>query len=99
MKNLEELRVELQESIDEAEWGWLEPHARRDSIIVVSPDLDLVDVGIAIASDNTLYVQRWIEEALIQKPSPGQLSNWAQEQSKRFNALIVQPYVLVQEVA
>jgi len=95
---MQDLRAELQESIDEAEWNWLEPHAQRDSLIVVSPGLDLLDVGVAIASDNTLHVQRWIEEALIQKPSPIQLNEWRQAQSKRFNALIVQPYVLVQEV-
>lgn len=99
MESTEDLRSELQAAIDEAEWNWLEPHARRDSLILVSPDLDLVDVGIAIASDNTLHVQRWIDEALIQKPSPNQLSDWTLEQGKRFNALIVQPYVLVQELA
>lgn len=95
---MQDFRAELQEAIDEAEWNWLEPHAQRDSIIVVSPGLSLVDVGVAIANDNTLYVQRWIEEALIQKPSPAQLHNWTQERSKRFQALIVQPYVLIQEV-
>lgn len=99
MDSTNDLRSELRAAIDEAEWNWLEPHARRDSVILVSPGLDLVDVGVAIASDNTLHVQRWIEEALIQKPSPIQLSDWTQAQTKRFNALIVQPYVLVQEVA
>jgi hypothetical protein len=94
---MQDLRAELKQSIDEAEWNWLEPHAQRDSVIVVAADLDLVDVGVAIASDNTLYVQRWIEEALIQKPSPAQLNDWMQHQDKRFSALIVQPYVLIQE--
>lgn len=96
---MEELREELAETLDEAEWNWLAPHARRDSLILVSPDLDLLDVGVAIANDNVLYVQRWIAEALIQKPSPAQLSDWNGHQEKRFKALIVQPYVLVQELA
>lgn len=95
---MQDLRVELRESIDEAEWNWLEPHAQRDSLIVVSSHLDLVEVGVAIATDNTLTVQHWIEEALIQKPSSDQLDNWTGQQGKRFNALIVQPYVLVQEL-
>lgn len=93
-----DLRVELQAAIDEAEWNWLEPHARRDSLILVAADLDLVDVAVAIANDNTLHVQHWIAEALIQKPSPHQLSDWTLEQHKRFHALIVQPYVLAQEL-
>jgi hypothetical protein len=99
MESTEDLKNELRAAIDEAEWHWLEPHARRDSLILVASDLDLVEVGMAIASDNTLHVQRWIDEALIQKPSPNQISDWASHQGKRFNALIVQPYVLVQELA
>lgn len=93
-----DLREELAESLDQAEWDWLAPHAKRDSLIVVTAGLDLLDVGVAIANDNVSSVQRWIEESLIQKPSPLQLTAWNQNQSKRFNTLIVQPYVLVQEI-
>ena len=92
-----DLRTELTAAIDEAEWEWLEPHVRRDSVIVVQPGLDLVDVALALADDNTLSVQRWIDESLISKPSPDQVAAWNLRQAKRFNALIVQPYVLVQE--
>ena len=95
---MHDLREELAQTLDEAEWNWLSPHARRDSLIVVSQELDLLDVGVAIAEDDTSKVSCWIEEALIQKPSQIQLSDWNQNQMKRFNALIVQPYVLVQEI-
>jgi hypothetical protein len=95
---MQDLRAQLAESLDVAEWQWLAPHARRDSIIVVDRALDLVDVGIAIANDNITSVQHWIEESLIQKPSSSQISNWNANQTRQFNALIVQPYVLVQEV-
>jgi hypothetical protein len=96
---MQDLRAELAETLDEAEWDWLSPHARRDMLIIVSSGLDLVDVGIAIANDDSICVQRWIAEALIYKPSPEQLSEWNQNQAKRFTALIVQPYVLAQEMA
>jgi hypothetical protein len=96
---MNDLRAELAESLDEAEWDWLEPHAKRDSVIVVSQALNLLDVGEAIANNNVTSVQHWIQEALIEKPSPTQLSDWNQNREKRFNALIVQPYVLVQELA
>jgi hypothetical protein len=94
---MSDLRAELAESLDEAEWTWLAPHARRDSVIVVEQALNLVDVGVAIANDDVPSVQHWIDEALIHKPSSAQLADWNLNQSKRFNALIVQPYVLVQE--
>ncbi len=96
---MQDLRAELAEILDEAEWEWLEPHVQRDVVVVVDKNLDLLDVGVAIASDNTSCVQHWIGEQLIQKPSPTQMQNWSSDRTKRFNALIVQPYVLVQELA
>ncbi len=95
---MQDLRTELAQTLDEAEWNWLSPHARRDSLILVSPELNLLDVGVAIAKDDTIVVQRWIAEALIQKPTPLQLSDWNQDPTKRFTALIVQPYILIQAV-
>ena len=92
-----ELRAELAENLDEAEWEWLIPHVKRDSVLVVAKELNLVDAGIAIASDNSTSVQHWISEQLIQKPSQTQLSDWNSDLKKRFNSLIVQPYVLIQE--
>ncbi len=94
-----DLRAELTATLDEAEWDWLTPHARRDVVILVALGLDLVEVGVAIATDDAIRIQSWIDKALIQKPSPAQLSVWNQNQSQRFQALIVQPYVLVQEAA
>lgn len=94
---MQDLRAELAENLDEAEWSWLIPHVQRDAVVMVATQLDLLDVGVAIASDNTITVQHWIGEQLIYKPSPGQLSEWNGDHTKRFNTLIVQPYVLVQE--
>ena len=95
---MSDLRAELAELIDQAEWEWLLPHAKRDAVVVVDATLDLLDVGVAIASDNVTAVQHWISEQQLYKPSPEQLANWGSDQSHRFNALIVQPYVLVQDL-
>lgn len=73
------------------------PHARRDALIVVSPSLDLLDVGVEIVQDNTPQIQTWITQKLIQKPSVDQLTLWNKTPKKRFNAIIVQPFVVVQE--
>lgn len=94
---MQDLKAELTASVDEAEWQWLLPHVRRDSLIVVTPELNIVDVGVAIANNNVTLVQNWISQQLIYKPTLNQLANWQANLSKRFNALIVQPFVLVQE--
>lgn len=94
---MEDLKAELASGLDEAEWDWLKPHAQRDCLIVVAPGLNLLDVGVAIASDDVSSVQHWISEQMIYKPSLNQMADWQAKESQRFNALIVQPYVLVQE--
>ncbi|MDF5708377.1 MAG: DUF2288 domain-containing protein [Nostoc sp. S4] len=95
---MSDLRAELIENLDEAEWEWLIPHVQRDAVILVALELNLVDVGVAIASDRTPSVQQWIDEQLITKPTTAQLGEWNRDATKRFNTLIVQPYVLVQEI-
>ncbi len=67
-------------------------------VVVVAQHMDLLDVGIALANDNSASVQHWISEQLIAKPSPAQMQAWNGDRTKRFNALIVNPYVLVQEI-
>ncbi|MEH2461232.1 DUF2288 domain-containing protein [Nostoc sp.] len=103
---MSDLRAELTEILDEAEWEWLIPHVQRDAVILVAPELNLVDVGVAIASDHIPSVQQWIDQQLITKPTTVQVGEWnsdafseLRQRTKRFNTLIVQPYVLVQEIA
>lgn len=91
-----DLRKELTELLDEATWEWLTPHVERDAVIIVDSSLDLVDVGLAIAQDQTQPVQHWIAEQLLVKPSLEQKIIWDKHLDKRFTALIVQPYVLIQ---
>lgn len=95
---MEEIRAELKEMLDEAEWEWLIPHAKREAVVVVGSDLDLIDVGLAIAVDNVSSVQHWINNQLLYKPSQEQLADWNGNKTKRFQTLIVQPYVLIQEM-
>ncbi|MGV0028772.1 DUF2288 domain-containing protein [Phormidesmis priestleyi] len=94
---MSDLKAELTDSIDQAEWEWLIPHSERDAVILVALGLDLAEVGMAIVNDQTSPVQHWIAEGLLYKPSPQQKADWNLNQSKRFKALIVQPYVLIQE--
>ncbi len=96
---MQDLRAELAENLDEAEWDWLIPHVQRDAVVVVASGLDLLEVGVALASDNVATVQHWISEQLLHKPFAEQLVEWNTDPTKRFQALIVQPYVLVQELA
>jgi hypothetical protein len=89
------IEAQLSEERADIEWEALIPHSKRDSIIFVHEGLDLVQVGVAIAQDNTAQVEVWIAEQLIQKPTAQQLSQWNQDPKQQFSTLIVQPYVLI----
>jgi hypothetical protein len=91
-----DLRQELTELLDEATWEWLAPHTDRDAVIIVAPQLELVEVGMAIAQDQAQSVQHWIAEQLLTKPTLEQKIQWEKQEQQRFAALIVQPYVLIQ---
>ncbi|MFM9161288.1 MAG: DUF2288 domain-containing protein, partial [Dolichospermum sp.] len=82
---MSELREKLQQNLDEAEWEWLIPHVQKDAVIMVAENLDLLDVGEAIASDNILSVQHWIDEQLLTKPTVDQVGQWNFQRHKRFN--------------
>jgi hypothetical protein len=83
---------------DEAEWEWIKPHLDRDAVIVVSPRLDLGDAGAKIAGDDTETVKIWLAQNVLAKPTAEQIAIWAREPHRRFKVLVVQPYVLIQEI-
>lgn len=95
---MQDIKTQLEEEKADIEWSDLIPHAQRDALIIVNESLNLVDVGVAIASDDVRMVQNWISEGLIQKPSSEQLGAWNVTPNKKFSALIVQPFVLVARV-
>lgn len=92
------IQEQLSKDIANIDWQDLLPHAKRDAIIVVAQNLDLLDVAVAIAKDNTVLVQQWIDNKSISKPSSEQLTDWNQEMQKQFVTVIVQPFVIIQEV-
>lgn len=92
---LDDLRTELTSMMGPVPWEVLKPHVQRDAVVVVHDQLDLVEVGVAIAANQTQTVERWINEQLICKPTAGELIDWNSE-NKSFTSLIVQPYVLIQ---
>jgi hypothetical protein len=96
---MDNIREQLAELLDEAELEWLKPHIQKDAVIIVDTELDLLDVGVAIVSDNMQSVQRWIGEQLLVKPSTEILDRWNAQPDRRFQAIIIQPYILIKEIA
>ena len=96
---MEDPKTQLAKELAAMEWQTIIPHAKRDAVIFVSEYLNLLNVGLAIAQDDTLSVQHWISEQLIHKPNDEQLGSWNDSPNKQFSTLIVQPFVLIQDTA
>ena len=79
-------------------WRELKIHLQRDAIITVSTALDIITVAAAVANDDKAAVEGWIHNNQLGKPTEEQLKSWEEHQDKSFKMLIVQPFILVQEL-
>ncbi len=84
--------------MDLAEWKLLMPHLNRDALVVVAPGLDLLEAGLAVAQDEVQTIQGWLSQNRLAKPSAAQIETWNESPDRKFRILIVQPYVLIQEI-
>ena len=48
----DDLRARLAEEIHRVDWKPLAPHAKRGGLVLVDPELDLLDVALAVARDD-----------------------------------------------
>ena len=91
-------REELALLADEVEWSCLRAHLKRGGLIVVAAGLDLLNVAISVAADDSSSIVHWISEGKLAKPSVAQILEWDADSSKLFTMLIASPYVLIQDL-
>ena len=96
---MDDLKKQLEEQKLEATWHALKPHMETGALVLVSEELALADVGLILALDQVSTLEEWMGEGLVAKPSAEQLEAWEEEQMKLFWMLIVQPFVLIQELS
>ncbi len=93
----EALRVRLAPTLGTVLFPDLRAHLERDAVFVVRDTLELVDAGVAIAADDVATVGRWIESGELRKPTREEREEWRLAVGRRWQALVVQPFVLVQD--
>lgn len=92
------IRAKLEESAGPVVATDLHAHLRRDAVFVVSPALSLVECGVAIAMDDAAKVEGWVAAGELRRPTPAERAEWLAEKERRWSAIVVQPYVLVQDL-
>lgn len=93
---MNELKTHLQDLVENAEWEWLQEHAQEGRLIIVGSNLELVEVGLALAADDITTVKQWLDDGWLYRPNSEQINYWQQQQDLEFPTLIIQPFVLSQ---
>ena len=94
---MENLREKLEKEVGPADWKVIGPHYNRGAVIIVSPELDLIDVAIKVAEDDVDLVQDWIKEEKLLRPTPDDAKEW-EESGRELTSIVVSPFVLVQKM-
>lgn len=92
-----DLKEKLEKEILETNWDPLAPHFARGSVYLLDQDLDLAEVGVAMAQDDVATIKRWLDDGLMCPPTPEEATSFAKNSDYTFKMLIVEPYVLIQK--
>jgi hypothetical protein len=91
-----ELHRKLASETGTLPWSELQRHFARGIVVVVAPDLDLVDVAVHMAGDDAAALRAWADAGRVVRASDEHAKRW--EASRQFfKAVVVAPWVLVQE--
>lgn len=92
----EELAARLNLEAGRVRWAELQRHFARGSLLLVSPELDLIEAGAALIRDDESAVAAWKERGKLRIAADEDARRW-QSRDREFWALVVAPWVLVQE--
>lgn len=97
-KNQKEiLRAKVNLETSTIAWKELQRFFASGAAIQVSKDLDLVEVAFQISEDNKKQVSQWLSASKIGAVTDAQALAWYEADADVW-AVVVSPYVLVQEV-
>lgn len=77
-------------------WHELQTYFAAGSVYWVSPALNLLDVGVALTTDNGAVVKPWVDASQLMAATDEQAAEWFAKDATMWG-LVVQPFVLVQE--
>jgi len=89
------LKVEFLKQTAKLPWAELQTYYARGNVIVVAPNLDLVDVAVQLGLDNTAQFEAWIEAGEIGPATDQHAITWHDEDAVLW-VTVAAPWVLVQ---
>jgi hypothetical protein len=90
-------RDEIHSETSKIAWSELQRFFAAGRAIYISPDLDLVEVALQIANDNSDLVRKWMDGDKLAPVSDDQARYWIGADAIVW-AVVVKPWVLVQDM-
>jgi hypothetical protein len=78
-------------------WAELQGFFARGVVIVVNPELDLIEIAAHISDDNAFEIEQLINQQQVSRANDDHARHWL-ENDPTFWAVVVSPWVLVQEI-
>ena len=78
-------------------WPELQRYFARGVIIIVSPQLDLIEIAHSMVSNDARQIEKLIATAQLTRATDENAHDW-QSRDPLFWAVVVAPWVLVQEI-
>ena len=91
----EVFRAKLNLETAQIAWQELQRFFAGGAALMVSADLDLVEVAFRMSEDNVAQIQRWVEAGKLGKVTDAQAAAWFESDALVW-AVVVSPWVLVQ---
>ena len=94
----QELIARLNSETAKIDWHDLQTHYAAGNVLGISAKADLIKVAIEFNRDNATQIQQWLADSSLFEISDQQATEWY-EKNQQLWALVIPPFVLVQQVA
>ncbi len=78
-------------------WKELERYFAGGKVLHIAPELDLIEVAACISEDNANAVQNWVATQQLRHLTDDTAKQWVEENPDNLWAIVVAPWVLVQQ--
>lgn len=76
-------------------WTELQRYFATGAVLVVAPEVDLVEVGFQMSEDNTAKIKHWLDNGQLAHVSDDLARDWLANDVSVW-AVVVNPWLLVQ---
>lgn len=95
MTTAEETKAKLLAETARCPFSELQRFFAQGSLLRVEVGVDLMDVGVALAMDDTSAFQRWIEAGQVANLEDAKAAEWMETDVELWT-MVVRPWILVQ---